>query len=434
VLGWYRALCARFDINVANTGTGGKSWPLEVWFPEGRIRWDLLLTRVDYRDLHVVIDENPQLFAMFATSYPVDGDLETQMFAGFPDPVNAIECEADTSLHAIPVRAYRSLWTCLEPMSHGADGKSGNVTMFRRERSFDRLTGRMTLAPLYAGNAVRGALRDLGMKRALSLLDVDALDLPPALAHALFSGGSIESGSTGNVIDMTVERIAKELFPMWDLLAGCLDNRAMRGRSGVHDAVLVCRENAWRVHQHVAPKMPLAAFASTLQEAAALTQLRLGTRMAHKELADSTGAQMIFNTEVICAGAQWVHSIQIGAGITKMPPVTTACLADLLIEFQSIGVIGAQTSKMGHVDIGQYEAGEGVPALPSPAAYIEHMRSRKAEIIAWLMRGGASVTGGVSAKSAPIAASKNKKISAKDFLTQQKAAEEAAALHEDGTL
>jgi len=435
-LAWYNALLRRFDISVADTSADGNRWPLEAWLPDGRIRWDMLLTRVAYRDLHVVLDENPQFFATFATSYPADSTLEQLMFDSYPDPVNATTSIADLSAHRLPVRAYRSLWTCEEPMSHGADGKSGNVTMFRRERAIDRRTGKVVLIPLYAGNAVRGMLRDIGFRRALSLLDVDPLDIPPMLAHQFFSGGGIESGSGGNTVDMTIERTAREMMPMWDLFAGCLDNRAMRGRIAVHDAALVCRENAWLVHQVIAPDMPLDDYAMTLQEAASLTQLRLGTRHAHKEFADAEGAQMLFNTEVVIKGAQWVHSIQVGAGVSRMNPVTVSCLSDLLVEFASIGALGAQTSKMGQAEIGEYVAGEGVPALPSPNAYVEYMKANRGPIREWLMRGGRPVSSAIGTPTdAPVAkGAKVRKTTAKEVLAEQKAREEQEALVKEGVL
>lgn len=432
-LGFFRALCDRFQIDVADTSEDGNRWPLEVWLPEGRIRWDLLLTRVAYRDLHVVIDENPQFFATFATSMPVDAELEDQMFESYPDPVNPTASLADLSVHALPMRAYHSIWTCLEPVSHGADGKSGNVTMFRRERSVDLLTGKVVLTPMFAGNAVRGQMRDLLFRRALALVGLDALDLPPTLSHAFFSGGSIEAGAQTNTVDMTIERTAREMFPAWDLFAGCLDNRAMRGRMGVHDGVLVCRENAWRVHPQMAPAMPLQEYAESLHEASALTQLRLGTRHAHKELPESDGEQMIFNTEVVMAGAKWLHSFQVGAGVTRMSPITLSCLSDLLVEFASIGCIGAQTSKIGHIDVSEYVPGADAPPLPKPTAYIEYMKSNAEAIRVWLKNGG-RVSASSTVSAAPAVSGKGKGKAKKLTAEEVKAVDEIDQLHMQGTL
>lgn len=429
-LGFFRALCERFQVDAADTSDEGSRWAIEVWLPEGRVRWDHLLTRIDYQDLSVIVHENPHFLATFATSPAVDAELEAQCFDAYPDPVSPTSQTADMRSHGLPVHSHVTTWTALTPVSHGADGKSGNVTMFRRQRSIDRLTGRLAVVPFIAGNAVRGMLRDLLFARFLHFVGVSPDELPAITAHAFFSGGNIEAGANTAIVDVATARKVRELIPPWDLFAGCMDNRAHTGRVRIHDAVLVCRENAWLVWPHLAPTMPLDEYAATLPVASELTQLRLGTRMAHRDLGDADGQQMIFNTEVILPGAQFMHSLQITGGITQASPVTASCLADLLSHFAQVGVVGAQTSKLGLIEFEPYRP-RGADPLPPPSLYLDFLAANREAIRAWLLKPADAAPPGAP----PAAGSKRpKKVKAEDLLAQQKAAAETEDLRGQGVL
>lgn len=426
-LSWYRAFCQRFQVNPADVSKDGQCWPLEVWMGDGRIQWDKIIARIDYRDLSVVIHESPDLLTSFATTPPVDYDLECLSFDSYPEPSMGVQSLEDTSAHALPVRSLRTVWTCLTDVAHGADAKTGNVTMFRRHRTHDLLTGRITYTPFIAGNAIRGMLRDMVFNRFLALVGLKAEDLSPKLAHTFFSGGSIESGSVTHAVDVGAIRTIRQMVPPFDLWAGCFNDRAVTGRLRVHDAVLVCRENAWKVHPHMAPEMPLQDFAQTLQESSALTQLRLATRVAHRDIAESDGAQMIFNVETVIAGAKWVHSLQVGAGLGEVSEVSRSCLADLLQEFANVGVVGAQTSKLGLIEFPPYSAGEGEVPLPSPKIYLNWVKENAGAICEYLLKPAGQT---VVATSTPAA----KPARGKKAAASKAEVEEVQKLHDEGVL
>jgi hypothetical protein len=392
-LAFYRALCNRFCVEA----TGGEDdyGPVEVWMPVGRMRWDKVVSALDYKHLCLVVHENPSFLATFAQSSTRDTEAEEllaeyESFDAFPEPAKAGWNKGKLPAQLIPTKNMRTVFTLRSPLAHGADEKgTGNVNLFRRHRVVDMLTGEHAYVPFVSGNAVRGLWRDMIMGRFLSLLGLKTTDIPPARAHSLLAGGNIESGADTGVVRVDVRRRARELCPPWDLLGGCTDQQIMSGRVHVHDAVLVCRENAWMVHEAMGiDRTDLEAWAATLPEAAALTQLRLGTRHAHRDIPDADGSQMLFNVELIIGGTQLMHSFKLFS-IDEISPVTASCLADLVEDFGSYGVIGAQAARgMGQISFDPYKPGPGTPELPDPAIYLEHIEKNKQSMIDWAMMRG----------------------------------------------
>ncbi len=388
-LAFYHALCTRFG--VVPSGDGGEEdsrrFPVEAWLPEGRIRWDRALATMDPRHLRLVVHENPSLLATFATAPAAEG--EDAVFDAFDDgPASAPPWRPVLPGALIAPRSYRTVWTTMAPLAHGADEKSGNVTLFRRHRIVDARTGAHAYVPFLAGNAVRGLWRDMVMGRWLRLLGLTPQEIPAVRAHELLSGGSVEKGADGATVKLDVRRRARAMCPPWDLLGGCTDGQIMQGRARVHDAILVCRETVWMVRPVLAPEMDLDAFAAALPEAAECTTLRLGTRHAHRDIPGSDGAQMLWNTEHVLAGQQFVHSLQLW-GLDGVSPVTAACLADLLEDFRAIGVVGAQASRgFGLVAFDPYQPGPGTPPLPPAGLYVEHVAAHRDEMIEWAMMRG----------------------------------------------
>lgn len=398
-LSFFRALCTRFEVEAA--GGDCDFGPIEIWLPHGRIRWDRALSAIEYRHLRLVIHENPGLFVTFARQSPrdLDDDMlrsEYESFAAYPEPAQDGRRTPQLPEQMIAPRSLRTIWTCTSPLAHGHDEKSGNVTMFRRHRAVNALTGEHVLVPMFSGNGVRGIFRRLSNGRALSLIGLKATDIPPERAHSLMSGGSVPKGSDTGVVRNDIRSRARSLWPVWDLFAGCTDGQIMGGRARIHDAVLVCRENAWQVHQAmgIATK-DLREWAETLPEADTLTQLRLLTRHDERDLArtermerDGKSDQMLVNTEVVLAGSQFLHSLQIFS-VDGVDPVTASCLADLLEDFRLSGTVGAQSARgMGQIAFDPYQPGPGTPELPDPTIYLDYVEKHKAEMVDWAMMRG----------------------------------------------
>jgi len=436
-LGWVRAVCTRFAINASGggfLGTDGEertsrpayafvprvflpadvtTMPHDAATPEKPcVRWDVLVKCIDFESLRLALHENPASIATFATADPVDGEESLFPLAEEVRSVAPWTPTLPRQIHS--PRAHWTVWTLTSNMAHGADDKSGNTTMFRRDRLVDPVTGRQYLRPFISGNAVRGMWRDGMFGLLLRRLGLRAESLPPATAHALLSGGSIEAGADGGTVNVSARRKAREMCPPWDLLAGCVSQQIMKGLLRVNDAILVCRENAWMLHHRLAPmrhdeRAPYDEFAASLPSADDLTQLRLATRHAHRDLEGSSGAQMIFNTELLLPGAQMVHSFSL-AGIGGVSELAGSCMADFLAEFQAEAFVGAGNSRgYGQVAFDQYLPGEESYRLPSPAVYRRWLDDNADAVRDWLMGAGAD-----AAEEKPKKAARSAKKKADD--------------------
>ena len=383
VLGFVRALATRFSVDLAG---GDETYPVELWTPDWRMRWDRAVSAMDYRSMRAIIDENPALIAQFAVArYDCEEDerLDHELILSCPEQPEPERYVPVLPGTMIPPRSYRTVWTLLAPLAHGADEKSGNVTMFRRQWVFDALTGHRAAVPFLSGNAIRGMWRDMVFGRWLQLIGLQSIDLPPAKAHALLAGGSVDVGADTGAADPTARRMAREICPPWDLFAGCLEQQIMGGRARIHDATLVCRETAWQVAPIVAPDSDVHQFSAMVPEAAECTQLRQGTRHAHRDLGESKGSQMLFNVEHLIPGLQMVHSLQLW-GLDGASEVTQSCLADLLGAFAESPVIGAHgASGFGIIAFDPYQPGPGTPTLPPATVYLDYVAEHRDAMRAW---------------------------------------------------
>lgn len=396
-MGFMRALAERLHVDL----TGGDTdWgPVEAWLPEGRIRWDRAIAALDYRHVRNVIHENPDFLATWAwdrlPETEEDVRIQDSEFAAFPEPVGEGSFRGTLPKLLIQPRNYTTLWTLMSPMHHGADSKHGNINMFRRKRVVCPLTNEHNYVMFVAGNAVRGIWRDMAFARFCELVGIKPSALPPERVHALFSGGNVEAGADGAKVNLRVRQRAREMCPPWDLFAGTTEQQIMQGRVRIHDTILVCAETDWLVFQHLMPGVEmtaeaLAKFSDSLPEASELTQLRQGTRHAHKDYAGSDGAQMIFNTEVVIEGAQMVHSFQL-YGLEGVSPVTASCLSDLVRDFRDYGTVGAGAARgLGLIAFDPYKpSSPDTPELPDASIYLEYVDKHKDAMREWLMMLGA---------------------------------------------
>jgi hypothetical protein len=385
LLGFYKAFCERFGVDP--TGADSEWGPIEVWLTEGRIRWDRTIASLTYRDCLTLIHESADLLASYACDhYAAEG--EDQMFEELDAPIDGDLFKPDLPTSLIQPNSYATVWTLTSPMHHGADVKHGNVNMFRRKPVFDAVTGRREYVPFISGNAVRGLWRDMVMGRWLQLIGLSAVEIPTARAHALLAGGAVQKGADTGTVMNEVRRRARRLCPPWDLLGGCTDQQIMSGTVRVSDTTLVCRENAWLVRDMVTVDESAEQLAQRLRYAGEHTSLRLGTRHKHADIENAEGVQMLWNTELLTEGSQMVHSVQVW-GIDAVNPITAACLADLLGDFRSVGVVGAAAARgMGHIAFEPYRPMSAAPGFPDPSIYLEHIEANKSEMQDWAMMVG----------------------------------------------
>ena len=99
------------------------------------------------------IRENHSLFAVLCGSKfdVADEAMRNVQISEVPDAVDSAQPRRP---YHIGIHAE-----CLTPLTHGSDVKSGNATLFRRMDVLGK-NGTLLRLPYYAGNAIRGQLRD----------------------------------------------------------------------------------------------------------------------------------------------------------------------------------------------------------------------------------------------------------------------------------
>lgn len=266
--------------------------------------------------------------------------------------------------------------TCLSPLAHGSDTKAGNATLFRRMQILST-TGAVLSLPFFAGNAIRGTLRDIladDLIKALGL--IPRRDKPPVALwffHALYAGGALEEnseaaknlkkelGGDGTVKAQGIHEF-RDTLPGLSLLGCALGNRILCGRAKFSDLKPACKQ-----------------WANGETDVSQLFEwLYLIRREDHEEHEEHHG--MIANTECLKAGTVLHGGIDLDVHTNELERAALGRGLKLLAER---GYIGAENRRgFGRVKI-------ELENSPDPATYENYLAGKKEEIKDYLTRLGA---------------------------------------------
>lgn len=264
-------------------------------------------------------------------------------------------------------------FTTLSPLSHGSDMKAGNATIFRRMQVMST-TGSILELPFYAGNAIRGEMRDLLGDYFLSALGIEVDKTNPKVAlwffHSLYSGGALESDSS--VTKAVSELLGKngairaegmssfrDTLPGLSLLGCALGNRILSGRINVSDFRPECYE--WGNGKNQVGQL--------------IEWLYLTRREDHEGHEDGKNAAMIANTECIKAGISFHGGIDISKHISELEKSALGLGLELL---QKKAYIGADNRRgFGKIKV-------EIKNCPNSKLYTEYLENNKKEILDYL--------------------------------------------------
>ena len=314
------------------------------------------------------VRHNPQLIAAWACAVANDPSaLEV-----VPDDLFEQLTTAPMPTFRLPMTPHIPLKaTVISPLSHGADVKAGNVTMFRRLHGY---------LPYISGNAVRGILRDLLANDWCERMGISGNPADPQLSpmffYALFSGGALtddketkrleKTTGGGTVIKTDFAKSLRFLVPMLSLLGTAYGNRVFSGKVDVNFLLPECAE----IGVEGAP-----SFYDLIGWEFLTRREKLEARAAGEHHG------MITQTEVVKPGTEFRGGFNIHLNVANKEE--RGCLAhgiNLLIER---GYLGAQNARgLGQV---KFE----VENLPNPQPYLDHIEKRKAETMEFLKAIGA---------------------------------------------
>jgi len=285
-----------------------------------------------------------------------DADIQTQN--DYIEIIETIEiiADIDTELgHALPQREkdIPIQMTCLSPLSHGGDKKSGNSTLFRRQEIIST-TGKMLSLPYIDGNAPRGVIRDLLADHYLKTLGISDIKGQVHLwfFHALFSGGALEEnsqsakklsqklGGNGATKAAGMQEF-REMIPPLSLLGSALGNRIIHGHVNVCKFEPVCKEYG----------------TGDIDVSSLLTWTFITRRDDNEERpCDEKSKAMIANSECLKQGTVLFGGIDMGPAMTE---IEKSCLGKGLELWKDYGYFGAANRHgLGEIDL-QFDSPDG---------------------------------------------------------------------------
>lgn len=291
----------------------------------------------------------------------------------------------------IPIRI-----TALAPLSHGADVKAGNNTLYRRMQIIAKNNGTLSL-PYYAGNAFRGQMRDLLADHLLSTLGIGSVKLSPWFHYAIYEGGSLSevkskgkpaSGPTKETMKkigeganstLSTEKVNnfRDLLPLLSLFGCAIGNQMTEGRTDFLDYLPECPETGF----------------SGKQPASQFTDWKFFTRRDDRaEGSEDDNNAMIVNVETLKPGVVLIGGIDVRPRIKE---IELACLHLGILEMIKVGTIGGM-SRQGWGKV-LMVADVHLDADP----YLDFLKTNKATIVEYLVEIGAINVGAGNA-SGPI--------------------------------
>ena len=317
----------------------------------------------DARGMLYWLREHPKFAAAILTlksdkREDADDHTDVQDTQDYRDIIETIEiiADIDTELgHALPQREkdIPIQMTCLSPLSHGGDKKSGNSTLFRRQEIIST-TGKMLSLPYIDGNAPRGVIRDLLADHYLKTLGISDIKGQVHLwfFHALFSGGALEEnsqsakklsqklGGNGATKAAGMQEF-REMIPPLSLLGSALGNRIIHGHVNVCKFEPVCKEYG----------------TGEIDVASLLTWSFITRRDDNEERPqDEKSKAMIANSECLKQGTVLFGGIDMGPAMTE---IEKSCLGKGLELWKDYGYFGAANRHgLGEIDL-QFDSPDG---------------------------------------------------------------------------
>lgn len=212
----------------------------------------------------------------------------------------------------------------LSPLHHGA-GVSGNTQRLRTQPAVNPYTGEEYTCPVVSGNSLRHAIRHACAEITLGAVNATPGSLSKPLVDLLYTGGAL-SGSDGSNVDLDGHRRLDSLWAPAGLLGYSGRGQIWAGSLYVDILLPVCRENLWRMPEHL-KTLPAASrpVASLREEDFGTRHDPVGTpadRWLDHDLwlglnSDRQSNQMIYDWQVVKAGTVWYGNLRLAAATVQ---------------------------------------------------------------------------------------------------------------------
>jgi hypothetical protein len=240
--------------------------------------------------------------------------------------------------------------------------------------------------PVYSGNAFRGKLRRIAALDFLSRIGIESggdEKVSDKLYYTLFSGGSLQKGSTSTGIDVGLKRELRRMIPFLSVFGTAFVNQMLPGKLGVGIAVPIADET-----ESVTGR-PSDRSVWDLVEQVFYTRRDDLEDPQEKRGDDDTAQQMRYTIECLSTGTELVHEFLLH----HPTDIDLACFGAVIRNFEEDPMLGGK-SGVGHGKVRlAYE-----PAWPDPQPYYEYMDAHRDEIVAYVRGMEEKLSGGAKEK------------------------------------
>lgn len=202
--------------------------------------------------------------------------------------------------------------TLTSPFHHGA-GTRGNTSILRAH-DVVQPDGTVYRVPFLSAASIRHGLRDALAWHLAEHAKLPQGGLSKTLVDLIWTGGAVTS--TGAKTNLDLLRRVNETLPMLGLLGFAAQSEIVTGTLRASDLILCCRENNWRLPEHMREDKRAAAFRGE----------EFGTRhdQAHGPVSrflstvdgDMATAQMIWDTQVLITGSRLYGGLSLSHAAT----------------------------------------------------------------------------------------------------------------------
>lgn len=266
------------------------------------------------------------------------------------------------------IQRFNGAITVMTPLAHNSDESLGVDAKFRRLKV--QTPEGEAMIPVYSGNAFRGRLRRLAAADFLEHLGIGGANgakISDKLYYCMFSGGSLQKGSTSGYIDVGAKRDLRANIPFLSLFGTAFHNQMLAGKLSVGMGIPVARETA--------AITGISADASVWDLVDEVFYTRRDD-LEDKQNRDEP-QQMRYTVECLTPGAIMAHEFLL----THANEIETSCFGAIMRQFAEQPLLGGKGG-IGHGRIKyQYDA-----EWPSELEYYEYL-SKNMEAIYNYTRG-----------------------------------------------
>lgn len=234
--------------------------------------------------------------------------------------------------------------TAESPIHSGGDEKTGNQTLLRRQTFLVRSMGERVEVPVIPGNSVKGHVRRLLVADMAERLDYAFTS--EDIYYAAYSGGRLEKGSEGGVIDAGLRQRVRRNLPPVSLLGTALGNQMFSGVVEVKHMLPVCSELEERTgieSEYRVGELTDFEFHTRSDDNPDDTGVKIDFEVGESDEGDEDkGArQMKYEFEVFVPGTRFHHGFVLNSHASELD---ASCLAHAIQLWSDEATIGGMAS------------------------------------------------------------------------------------------